>query len=122
MKRPGGVDQYPAVTVEWKLHHHPELFGYDDAGKQIGQPVNLAKYANDFEGLHALFSAHFARDKSVAPPSMVVRTWRRLFGWAYGISDMEAALLFVCAGAVLLLVGYILCFRYTVCCDTLQDI
>ena len=36
LRRPGGVDQYPAVTVQWKLHHRPELHGYDDAGPPGG--------------------------------------------------------------------------------------
>ena len=28
---------------------------------------------------------------------MFIRTWRRLFGWAYGISNFEAFVLFLCA-------------------------
>ena len=81
------------------MHHRPELFGYDADGKQIGSPVDLSGYHRDYAGLHALFSSHFVREK-VAAPSLAVRIWRRLFGWAYGISHLEAAVLFLCAGAV----------------------
>ena len=81
------------------MHHRPELFGYDAAGKQIGSPVDLSRYNQDYDSLHALFSSHFVREK-VAAPSLAVRVWRRLFGWAYGISNLEAAIYFLCAGAV----------------------
>jgi len=112
------VDQYPDVTVSWKLHHKPVLHGYDASGKEIRQ-IDLSPLRT--EGLHALFSRHFRR-AHVDPPSLFVRTWRRLFGWAYGMSDLEAALMFACAGIVLLLSCYTLCFRYTQCCDALSDI
>ena len=118
LRRPGGVDQYPAVHLEWKLHP-PQLYAYDNRGKQLQQPIDLASY--DAEGLHRLFSAHFTRVK-VPPPSFGVRVWRRLFGWAYGIPTSEAALLFVCAGVLLLIVCYAFCFRYTAMCDYVQDI
>ena len=115
------MDQYPAVRIEWKLHHRPELFGYDAHGKQIGQPIDLSRYKHDYDGLHALFATHFER-RDVEPPPIATRMWRRLFGWGYGISTFEAAMLFVCAGIVLLLACYVICFRYTACCDSLQDI
>ena len=36
MRRPGGVDQYPDVTVNWKLHFSPMLHVYDSGtGKEI---------------------------------------------------------------------------------------
>lgn len=121
MRRPGGVDQYPAVTIEWKLHHKPELFGYDADGNKVGGPVDLSSYKNNYDGLHVLFSQHFSRS-SVKAPNLAVRTWRRFFGWGYGLSTFEATLFFICGSLVLLLACYTVCCRYTACCDALQDI
>ena len=73
------------------------------------------------EKLHVLFSAHFRRE-DVDPPGILVRTWRRLFGWAYGISTLESTLLFVFSGCVLALGCYTICFRYTQCCDAISDL
>ena len=98
----------------------PQLYGYDARGHAVGKPIDLSSY--DHAGLHHLFSSHYHRDSSVQVPGLAVRTWRRLFGWAYGISNMEAAVLFVCAGAVIFIAAYTLCFRYTQLCDTLQDL
>lgn len=106
--------------MEWKLHVSPQLVRYDSSGKVIGLPVDLSPY--DHAGLHRLFAAHFKHDPTVEPPTFAVRNWRRFFGWAYGISHTEAAVLFVCAGAVLLVALYALCFRYTQMCDTIQDL
>ena len=86
------------MRVEWKLHVRPQLYRYDSRGQAIGKPIDLSPY--DHAGLHRLFSSHYQRDETVEAPGLAVRTWRRLFGWAYGISTMEAAVLFVCAGAV----------------------
>lgn len=118
LRRPGGVDQYPEVTVQWKLHHRPELHGYDDDGRVIKR-VDLSGY--DTAGLHALFASHFVRGK-VAPPHALVIMWRRLFGWGYGISTFEAALLFVCGGIVCALASFALCCMYTHTCDTISDL
>lgn len=107
------------MHVDWKLHRNPTLYGYDVDGKPIGKPIELARY--DEAGLHKLFSEHFVRE-NVPPPSFGVRTWRRLFGWAYGISFFEATLLFVAAGVVVGLLCYAICFRYTAICDSIQDI
>ena len=112
------MDQYPDVSVNWQLHHRPVLHAYDAGGREV-KTVELSPLTT--EKLHALFSAHFRREK-VDPPGFFVRTWRRLFGWAYGISTFEAALLFVCAGCVLALGCYTLCFRYTQCCDAISDL
>lgn len=117
LRRPGGVDQYPAVRVEWKLHHRPELHARTGSGRNVTVDLSPLKTA----GLAELFGTHFER-ADVMPPALTVRTWRRLFGWAYGISTLEAASLFVCAGALLCIAGYVLCFRYTVLCDTIQDL
>ena len=106
------------MTVEWKLHFKPTLHAYDAAGKEV-KTVDLSPFSG--ERLHALFSKHFRRE-DVEPPGLVVRTWRRLFGWAYGTSTLESALLFVCAGLVLLLACYALCFRYTQICDSISDL
>ena len=118
LRRPGGVDQYPDVSVSWKLHHDPVLHAYDATGRQV-QTVALSKL--NTAQLHELFTSHFRREE-VEPPSILVRTWRRLFGWAYGISFFEATLLFVAAGVVVGLLCYAICFRYTAICDTIQDI
>ena len=118
MRRPGGVDQYPDVSVTWKLHHAPTLFVYDKAGHTVTK-VDLSPLKT--EALHALFAKHFKRVK-VDPPHPAVRTWRRLFGWAYGISDLEATLLFCSAGIVLVLVCYLVCCKYTACCDAISDL
>lgn len=108
------------MRVEWKLHVRPQLYRYDSRGQAIGKPIDLSPY--DHAGLHRLFSSHYQRDETVEAPGLAVRTWRRLFGWAYGISTMEATVLFVCAGAVVFVAMYALCFRYTQMCDSLQDL
>jgi hypothetical protein len=117
LRRAGGIDQYPAVRIEWKLHHRPELHARTRSGKNV--TVDLSPLNTD--SLHKFFTKHFER-ADVNPPKWTVRTWRRLFGWAYGVSEFEAAILFICAGAVLLLVCYGLCFRYTALCDSIQDL
>lgn len=118
LRRAGGIDQYPQVQIEWKLHHKPELKARDVAtGKAV--KVDLSPYK--YDELHALFSKHFARE-AVKPPNLAVRTWRRLFGWAYGISTGEAALMFVAASGVLLFVSYFVCGHYTALCDSIQDL
>jgi len=117
LRRHGGVDQYPAVRLEWKLHHPPQLHARTRHGRNVTvdlAPLNTA-------ALHKLFSTHFDRTE-VPPAPLPVRTWRRLFGWAYGISNFEAAVLFVCAGVLLGVVAYALCFRYTALCDSIQDL
>jgi len=118
LRRPGGVDQYPAVTVQWKLHHRPELHGYDDAGHVIKR-IDLSPYST--EALHTLFGSHFVRG-AVPPPHVAVITWRQLFGWAYGISTLEAALLFICGGIVCALTVFAVCCSYTSLCDTISDL
>ena len=117
LRRPGGVDQYPDVTVQWKLHHKPELHGYD-AESRVIKRIDLSGY--DTAGLHALFASHFARS-DVAPPHPFVITWRRLFGWGYGISTLEATMLFVCGGLVCALGIFAMCCMYTQSCDALSD-
>ena len=118
MRRPGGVDQYPDVTIQWKLHQPPVLHGYDAAGTEIGRvPLSALGSAQ----LHTLFGEHFRR-ADVPPPSLAVRTWRRLFGWAYGIGILEAIVLFAFGGLVALICAYTVCYRYTQCCDALADI
>lgn len=120
LRRPGGVDQYPQVRVEWKLHQRPQLYAYDSTGKAIGKPHDLSHLSHD--GLHDFFSKHYTRDSTVTPPSAATRMYRRIFGWAYGISTAEAAMLFVCGGAVLAIAIYALCWRYTALCDSIQDL
>ena len=117
LRRPGGVDQYPAVRVEWKLHHRPELHARTGSGRNV--TIDLSPLTS--VTLHRLFSKHFAREE-VEPPALSVRTWRRFFGWAYGISTLEAAVLFTAAGSLLGAVCYALCFRYTSMCDSIQDL
>lgn len=112
------MDQYPDVTVNWKLHERPVLHVYDTQGIEV-KTVDLSQF--DHEKLHVLFSAHFRRE-DVDPPGILVRTWRRLFGWAYGISTLESTLLFVFSGCVLALGCYTICFRYTQCCDAISDL
>ena len=104
--------------MDWKLHQKPVLHGYDASGAEI-KTIDLSPLST--EKLHAVFAKHFKR-VDVGPPNLLVRTWRRLFGWAYGTSDLESALLFVAAGAMLSLVCYTLCCRYTQCCDAISDI
>lgn len=119
MRRPGGVDQYPDVTVNWKLHFSPTLHVYDSGtGKEINS-IGLSSL--NAVQLHALFEKYFRRAK-VAPPNLFVRTWRRLFGWAYGVSTLEATVLFVCGGAALAVACYAMCFKYTAICDGLSDL
>ena len=111
------MDQYPAVRVEWKLHRRPELHARNRGGRNI--TIDLSPL--NFAALHKLFGAHFERSL-VEPPALQVRMWRRLFGWAYGISTLESAMLFVCAGVLFCIVAYALCYRYTALCDSLQDL
>ena len=118
LRRPGGIDQYPDVTVNWKLHHSPKLHVYDASNREI-KTVDLSPLKTP--ELHGLFAAHFRR-ANVDPPNFLVRTWRRLFGWAYGISTFEATSLFVCGGVALSLICYLLCFRYTAICDGISDL
>ena len=118
LRRPGGVEQYPDVHVVWQLHRRPELHA---RSLRTGRNVTLDLSPLNHADLHRLFSSHFER-KLVPPPKLSVRTWRRLFGWAYGISNFEAAMLFICAGALLAIVSYALCFRYTALCDSIQDL
>ena len=105
------------MHVKWQLHRKPELHATNSHGRNV--TVDLSPLA--FDALHKLFGAHFER-VDVDPPSTFVRNWRRLFGWGYGMSTFEAAALFVCAAMLLLAVLYILCFRYTAMCDSLQEI
>ena len=120
LRRPGGVDQYPAVEVQWQLHRSPQLYALDDSGNVVNnKPIDLSHLK--YDELHALFSSHFER-KHVPPPHFMVRQWRRLFGWAYGISTMESTLLFVCAGILLAVSCYAICCRYTDMCDSIQDL
>ena len=86
-----------------------------------GRNVTVDLSPLKFDALHMLFSTHFQR-AHVDPPHVTVRTWRRFFGWAYGMSTFEAAALFVGAGAVLAVVCYALCCRYTLLCDSIQDL
>ena len=118
LRRPGGVDQYPDVTVNWKLHYEPKLHVYDASGKEV-KVVALSNLKT--EGLHQLFSLHFHRSE-VEPPGAFVRTWRRLFGWAYGISTLESTGLFLCGAIALALACYVVCFKYTATCDALSDL
>ena len=111
------MDQYPSVTVKWQLHRKPELHARNAAGRNVTVDLSPLGYAE----LHQMFGSHFPRS-NVAPPSWRVRAWRRLFGWGYGMSTFEAALLFIGAGVLLLAVGYVLCFRYTALCDSIQDL
>ena len=117
MRRPGGVDQYPGVRVEWILHYRPTLHARNAEGRNV--TVDLSPLGT--AALHSLFGSHFDR-YHVEPPSMFIRTWRRLFGWAYGISNFEAFVLFLCAFVVLAGVCYVLLWRYTELCDTIQDL
>ena len=117
LRRPGGIDQYPSVELEWILHRSPTLRAQNAAGHNV--TMDLSGF--DTDGLHNLFSAHFHR-LDVEPPSLMVRTWRRLFGWAYGISAHEAVIYHTLGALVLLCVLYLLCFRYTSMCDTIQDL
>ena len=94
------------------------LHVYDTQGLEV-KTVDLSQF--DHEKLHVLFSAHFRRE-DVDPPGILVRTWRRLIGWAYGISTLESTLLFVFSGCVLALGCYTICFRYTQCCDAISDL
>lgn len=106
--------------MQWKLHRSPQLYGYDENGKELlDKPIELSKYS--YAALHELFGKHFERKHS-PPPHFLVRQWRRLFGWAYGISTTEAALLFVCAGVALAVFCYAICCKYTALCDSIQDL
>ena len=118
LRRTGGVDEYPAVRLKWQLHRTPELHGYDSTGGEIAR-IDLSRLSTG--ELHELFSRHFVRT-SAKPLPALVKLWRRLFGWAYGISTAEAAMLFVLGACVLLLLGYTVCCRYTYCCDAISDI
>ena len=117
LRRSGGVDQYPAVKVEWILHHPPQLFARTRTGRNVTVDLAPLKTA----ALHKLFSKHF-EGADVEPAPLPVRTWRRFFGWAYGISTLEAAILFTFATLLLGLACYTLCFRYTALCDSIQDL
>lgn len=117
LRRPGGVDQYPAVHVEWQLHRKPELHAKDEHGRNV--TVDLSPLGAD--ALHKLFGAHFQREE-VAPPGLFVRNWRRFFGWGYGMSTLESALFFLVGGTLFAVVMYQLCYRYTAMCDSLQDL
>ena len=76
LRRPGGVDQYPAVEVQWQLHRSPQLYALDDSGNVVNnKPIDLSHLK--YDELHALFSSHFER-KHVPPPHFMVRQWRRL--------------------------------------------
>jgi hypothetical protein len=81
--------------------------------------VHLSKLGTD--GLHKLFGKHFRRAK-VDPPNFLVRNYRRLFGWAYGLSTLEAAMSFALGFLALALFCYYVCFRYTACCDAISDL
>ena len=58
MKAPGGVDQYPDVSIEWIRHHNPELNIINAQGKTI-KTIGLSGY--NYDGLHKLFTSHFVR-------------------------------------------------------------
>lgn len=94
------------------------LHAYDATGRQV-QTVALSKL--NTAQLHELFTSHFRRE-DVEPPNIFVRTWRRLFGWAYGISDLEAGVLFTLSGLALFAICFVLCTRYTVICDAISDL
>lgn len=97
------------------------LYGYDADGKAVSpKPVPLSKL--DRAQLHALFQTHFKRDSGVEAPGFVTRMWRRLFGWAYGVSTLEAVVLFICGASVVSIACYALCWRYTQLCDQIQDL
>ena len=117
LRREGGVDQYPHVKLRWLLHHRPELHAKNRYGRNVTVDLSPMKDAD----LHALFDLHFAR-ADVAPPPVRVRLWRRLFGWAYGISTFEATLLHFCGFVLFLILMYAMCYRYTAICDSIQDI
>ena len=103
--------------MQWILHRDPELHALDAHGRNV--TVHLSHFNG--AGLHKLFGTHFER-VNVAPPSLMVRTWRRLFGWAYGLNDLEATLYHTIGAVVMLGVCYLLCFRYQAICDALQDV
>mmetsp|Transcript_2979 Transcript_2979/g.4921 ORF Transcript_2979/g.4921 Transcript_2979/m.4921 type:complete len:136 (-) Transcript_2979:69-476(-) len=85
LKYPGGVDEYPSVSIVWKLHHRPELRAIDERGTQ--RNVDLTNM--NTEQLHAFFSAHFER--RALSQDWWSRQWRRWFGWIYGLQSAEAA-------------------------------
>ena len=116
LRRPGGVDHYPTVHVKWQLHMEPTLHARDAANKSVS--VDLAPLSE--KALHNLFAMHFEHTH-VDPPTATVRMLRRLFGWAYGMTTFESAMFFCAAGVVLLVLCYVLCFRYTEMCDKIQD-
>ena len=61
MKAPGGVDQYPSVTIEWIRHHNPELNIINEQGRTT-KTIDLSAY--NYDGLHKLFSSYFTRRNS----------------------------------------------------------
>jgi len=117
LRRPGGLDQYPSVQLEWLFGHKPELRAFDKAGGE--HTVDLSPLNQ--EQLHQLLNEHFDR-VPVAPPSFLVRSWRRFFGWAYGLPTELAALCFIVAVIALLVVCYPICCKYTAICDSLSDL
>ena len=103
--------------MHWQLHRKPELHATNGHGRNV--TVDLSPL--DSVKLHELFTLHFAR-VNVEPPSFFVRTWRRLFGWGYGMSMFDSVMFFVGAGIVLLVMSYVICYRYTATCDAIQDL
>jgi len=57
LKEPGGVDQYPDVTIKWIRHHNPDLDIFVNGAKT--RTIDLSRYTTS--GLHELFSQHFVR-------------------------------------------------------------